>query len=374
MIRRHFFLVAALVVLAVMIVGGGIKLLADSGAKKQIGGGPGGRAIAVSQTEAASRAFADRIEVLGLAKGQQSVAITSNTTELVTKVHFSDGQRVRAGQILVELKAGEEDAGITQAQAQLNQAERDYQRWKTLADQGIAPRVQAEQYRLAVDTARAGLEAARQRLGDRVIRAPFAGQVGLTDVTAGTLISPGQTVVTLDDTSTMRVDFAVPDRYLPILREGLGIVASPDAYPDVKVSGRIARLDTRIDENTRAITARAEFPNGDGRLKPGMMVRVAIEQGQRNVVAAPQSAVQFEGDQAFVFAIVKQGERTVAQKRPVTTGLDQNGFVEITGGLQPGEKIVADGLNRVQDGQAVQVGGGRPQGPGQGGRPNRQAG
>lgn len=373
-IRRHFFLVAALVVLAVMIVGGGIKLLADAGAKRQMGqGGPGGRAIAVSQTTVEPKPFADRIEVLGVAKGRQSVAITSNTSELVTKVHFSDGQQVKAGQVLIELRAGEEDAGIIQAQAQLNQAERDYQRWKSLADQGIASRATVEQRRLGVESAEAMLEAARQRLGDRVIRAPFSGRVGLTDIAPGALISPGQTVVTLDDTSVIRVDFPIPDRYLPILHEGLAIVARPDAYPDIRVQGRIAKLDTRVAENTRAITARAEFPNADSRLRPGMMVRVAIEQARRETTAVPQSAVQFEGDAAFVFVVVQKGERTVAEKRPVSVGLDQNGFVEITEGVRAGEKVVADGLNRVQDGQAVQLGGGRPQ-QGQGGRPNRRQG
>lgn len=360
MIRRHFFLIAAAVFLVLMILGGAIKLVtAEPRGQGGPGGGAGGRAAAVSQTVVVSRPFMDRIEVLGVAKGQQSVTITSNTTEMITQVRFRDGQRVTKGQVLVELKAGEEDAGLIESRARLAQAERDYARWDALADKGIAPRATAEQYQSALETARAGLEAANSRKMDRVIRAPFSGVVGLTDVAPGALIQPGGAIVSLDDLSTIRVDFRVPDRYLPVMSEGSAIVARPDAYPDETFTGRIAQLDSRIDPATRAITARAVFPNPSGRIKPGMMMRVTIDHGGRDGVAVPEAAVQFEGDQAYVFVIAKKGEGQAARKQAVDVGVTQDGFVEITGGLKAGERIVADGLNRIQDGQAVRAGGGQ---------------
>lgn len=371
MIRRHFFLIAAATFLALMLVGGGIKL-ATAETKGKGGPGGAGRASAVSQAVVAERPFADNIQALGVAKGRESVTITSNTSELVTAVRFRDGQRVARGQVLVELKAGEEDAGLIEAQARQAQAERDYARWKTLADQGIAPRATAEQYRSALDTARAGVEAARARKLDRVIRAPFSGVVGLTDVAPGALISPGAPIVTLDDLSTVRVDFAVPDRYVPVLTEGSAIVARADAWPAEAFTGRIARLDSRIDATTRAITARAEFANPGGRIKPGMLMRVSIAHGARQGLAVPEAAVQFEGDQAFVFVITPRAEGFSARKRAVQTGATEGGFVEITGGLRAGEKVVADGLNRIQDGQPVKVGGGPRPGPGA--APARKAG
>ncbi|MES2034016.1 MAG: efflux RND transporter periplasmic adaptor subunit [Pseudomonadota bacterium] len=360
MIRRHFFLIAAAVFLGLMILGGAIKLVT---AEPRGQGGPGGgagRAAAVSQATVASRPFMDRIEVLGVAKGQQSVTITSNTTEMITSVRFADGQRVAKGQVLVELKAGEEDAGLIESRARLAQAERDYARWDALADKGIAPRATAEQYQSALETARASLAAANSRKMDRVIRAPFSGVVGLTDVTPGTLIQPGGAIVSLDDLSSIRVDFRVPDRYLPVMREGSAIVARPDAYPDETFSGRIAQLDSRIDPATRAITARAVFPNPAGRIKPGMMMRVTIDHGGRDSIAAPEASVQFEGDQAYVFVIARKGDGQAARKQAVDVGVTQDGFVEIVGGLKAGDRIVADGLNRIQDGQAVRVGGGKP--------------
>lgn len=373
MIRRHFFLIAAATFLVLMLVGGGLKLAtAEPKGKGGPGGGAGGRAASVSQAVVTAHPFADSIEALGVAKGRESVTITSNTSELVTAVRFRDGQHVSKGQVLVELKAGEEDAGLIETQARLAQAEREYARWKSLADQGIAPRATAEQYRSALDTARAGVEAARARKMDRVIRAPFSGVVGLTDVAPGALISPGATIVTLDDLSLVRVDFQVPDRYLPVLSEGSTIAARADAWPSERFTGRIARLDSRIDATTRAITARAEFPNPGARIKPGMLMRVSVAHGARQSLAVPEAAVQFEGDQAYVFVITPRGDGFSARKQAVQTGTTEGGFVEITGGLKAGDKVVADGLNRIQDGQPVKVGGGRKGPPGAGG--GRKAG
>jgi len=375
-IRRHFFLVAAVVAVLLMLVIGGLKLaFGDKAAGKGGPGGPGGggRATAVSQITVQPRAFTDRIEVLGVAKGRQSVTITSNTAELITAVHFSDGQAVSKGQVLVELKADQENAGIAEAQARFAQADREYARWKTLADKGIAPRASAEQYLAARDTARAALNSASAQKLDRVIRAPFAGRVGISDIAPGALISPGTPIVSLDDVSLIRVDFSVPDRYLPILREGLMITAAPDALPGQIFTGRIAQIDTRIDPATRALKARAEFANTDGRLKPGMLIKVGIDQGQRQAVAVPEAAIQFDGTQASVFRIEKGPKGQVARRATVQTGLSSGGFVEIVSGLKAGDRIVADGLNRVQDGAAIGGGqGGAGQGGPGGGKPGQK--
>jgi membrane fusion protein, multidrug efflux system len=376
LIRRHFFLVAALAAVVLMLVVGGVKLaFADKEAK----GPGGGRATNVSQTAVGERPFTDRIEVLGAAKGLQSVTITSNTPELITAVHFRDGQAVSRGQVLVTLKADQEDAGISEAKARLAQAERDYARWKTLADKGIAPRATAEQYLSALEVARASVGTAQAQKLDRVLRAPFSGRVGISDVAPGMLIAAGTPIVSLDDASVIRVDFSVPDRYLQTLRIGLPISARPDALAGQTFLGKIAQIDTRIDPATRAIKARAEFPNADGRLKPGMLVKVAIDQGERTAVAVPEAAVQFEGNQASVYRIEKGPKGMIARRTDVDTGITQGGFVEIRAGLRKGDKIVADGLNRIQDGAPVGGGKGGPSGgkdgkPGEGKKREGKAG
>ncbi len=361
MIRRHLFLVIAAAVLGVMIVAVVLKVAfaGDDTASGGPGGGQGGpggrRGQAVSEAVVTLRPFSDQINVLGVARGRRSVNITSNSSELITAVLFSDGQRVSAGQALVQLQAREEDASIIQARAQVAQAQREYDRFSDLAERGIAPRVSAEDSETALETAQATLAAAEARRGDRLIRAPFAGTLGLSTVTAGTLISPGAVIATLDDTSVIRVDFPVPERYLGVLRQGLPIVATADAYGQEQFSGRIALIDTRINETTRAVTARAEFPNPGGRIRPGMLMRVGIQQGQRQTPSVPESAIQYEGDGAFVYRIAGGERGSTAQRVTVETGAVENGFVEIVSGLNANDRVVGSGLNRIQPNAPVTV-------------------
>jgi membrane fusion protein (multidrug efflux system) len=388
LLRRHFFLVGAVAVLVVMILAAGFKLVAGSGGKAGPGGpggpamaqpkgGPGGGAM-VAVVQPQSRQFVDALEVIGVAKGRQSVTLTAAATQLVERVHFSDGQQVPKGAVLVQLKSAEQDAGVAQAQARLVEARRAYERWRQLGEKGFASKAAIEQYESAYQTAQADVAAARAREQDRVIRAPFAGVVGLTDIAPGALVNPGAPIVTLDDLSAIRVDFEVPERYLANLNEGQAIYATADAFPGKTINGVIQRLDTRVDERTRAITARAEFPNPGGRLKPGMMLRVGIARGSRMSLAVPEAAVSVQGDSAFVYVVRQNGPRTVAEQRPILSGVRQQGFVEIRDGLQAGERIIADGLNRIQPGQPVRIAGapgaapaakGAPQGARAGGGP-----
>lgn len=368
MLKRHFFLVGAVAVLVLMVLAAGVKLATGGGgegvgqapamAQGKRPGGPGGGfggPALVSVVQVQPRTFVDAIEVIGVAKGRQSVTLTAATTQLVDRVLFADGQTVPRGAVLVELKAAEQDAGVAQAQARLVEARGAYERWRSLGEKGFAAKAAVDQYEAAYRTAQADVAAARAREQDRTIRAPFSGVVGLSDIAPGALVNPGSAIVTLDDLSAVRVDFEVPERYLANLKEGQAIFATADAFPGERIDGVIQRLDTRVDERTRAITARAEFPNPGLRLKPGMMLRVSIPRGSRTSLAAPESAVSVQGDSAFVFVVRAAGEGTVAEQRPILPGGRQQGFVEVRDGLKPGERIVADGLNRLQPGQAVRV-------------------
>ena len=376
--KRHFFLAAAVGLVVLMVLAVLVRALLGGGDDK--GGGPGGpggpgggRAQTVQVAAVAERAFVNQIQALGVARGRRSVDITSSTTELITRVLFSDGQAVRVGAPLVELQPREEDAGIVTARANLAQAQRDYDRWRDLANRGVAPRVQAEQAESALATAQASLEAAQARRGDRVIRAPFSGIIGLSTVTPGTLVNPGSTIATLDDISVIRVDFPVPERYLSLVRTGTPIIATADALPGETFQGSIALIDTRVDQTTRAVTARAEFANAGGRLRPGMSIRVRVQEGRRQALAAPEAAVLFEGDQAFVYRAVSSGDETQAQRVVVETGAVEGGFIEILSGVSVGDQIIAGGLNRLQPGAPVRVEGqGEGQGQGQGGSGRRE--
>lgn len=357
MFKRHFFIIGAACLLGLMVVAAVLKIGfsgdSDSGRRQGLAGA--GRGQVVAEVVAGRREFADQIRVLGVARSRRSVNITSNTTELVTRVMFTDGQAVAAGAPLVELQAREEDADLIRARAQLESAQRDYDRYRILAERGVAPRVMAETAETALKTAQAALAASEARRGDRILRAPFAGVLGLTSVTPGTLISPGAVITTLDDTSGVRVDFPLPERYLGVLPVGAPITATTDAFPGEEFNGRIALLDTRVNEQTRAIIARAEFPNPGNRIRPGMAMRVAVHQGRRQGLAVPEASVQYEGQGAFVYRIARSETGMTAQRVEVQTGAVEGGYVEIVSGLANNDHIIASGLNRIQPGASVTV-------------------
>ena len=349
------FLVVAVAALGLMVLVGAARLLlvGGQGAEAKTGAGAA-RTVFIAEAPVQLRQFSNRIEVLGVAKARQSVTLTADATELLLKIYFRSGDHVRQGQVLAQLNAREQNANIGQEEAALALADQNLKRYQTLADKGIAAKATVDQYKAAYDQAKATLDAARSRAADRVIRAPFSGVVGLTDAAPGMLVNPGASIATLDDLSLIRVDFPVPERFLPVLREGLPISATADAYPAQAFHGVVAKLDTRIDPSTHALTARAEFLNGDRRLRPGMLLHVTIDQGERTTASVPEAAVVFEADGAWVLTVKPDPAKgAVAVKRVIKTGERRDGLVEVTSGLVPGEMVVADGLNRVRPNDAV---------------------
>ena len=306
--------------------------------------------------------FVDTIEVLGVAKGIQSVTLAAAATQLVERVRFSDGQYVQRGAILVELKDTEQGAGVTQAEARLTQAQRAFDRYRQLGERGFASKAAIDQHEANFRSAEADLAVAHARASDRVIRAPFAGVVGLSDIAPGSLINPGAPIVTLDDLSRVRVDFQVPERYLAQLSEGQDVLATVDAYPGDTITGQIAKHVTRVDERTHALTARAEFLNLKGRLKPGMLVRVSVARGERESLSAPESAVSVQGDSPFVYVLLATDGGVLVEQRPIVTGVRQQGLVEVLEGIRAGDRIVADGVDRIEGGQTVRIAGAGPPG------------
>jgi membrane fusion protein (multidrug efflux system) len=348
-------------------LGFALLLAVLAGAKMLTGsGGPLGRkpdAAAATKVQAADvtavkaqlHPFADRIDAIGVAKAHLSVTLTSQTTEIASKILFHSGDHVAQGQILAQLKTDEQVAGVHDAEAVLAKAKSDYDRWSALDKKGFAPKASVDQYKATYLQAQEALAAAQSRLRDRVIRAPFSGVIGLSDAAPGMLITPGTPIATLDDLSSILVDFDVPERFAGQIGQGTPINATADAFPGKGFAGRVARVDTRVRPDTRSITARAEFVNPGERLKPGMLLKVTIQGAQRSTLAAPEAAVQFESDRPFVFAISQQGGKAVALQKTVVIGARQGGWIEILGGLNQGERIVADGLNRIQPNQPLNV-------------------
>jgi membrane fusion protein (multidrug efflux system) len=216
-----------------------------------------------------SERVSQKLEALGNARANESVDISSKTSNVVTAIMFRDGERVRRGQVLVQLDDAQSRADVAAAEAAVAESERLYNRSRELMATEALSKSQFDQLEATLKANRARLEAARARFEDTVIRAPFNGRVGLRRVSVGTLISPGDVITTLDDTSVIKLDFSVPENFLATLREGLAVRATAPAFPGRAFSGTLASIDSRVDMNTRSVMVRALLSNEDGALRPG---------------------------------------------------------------------------------------------------------
>jgi membrane fusion protein (multidrug efflux system) len=319
------------------------------------GGGPpagGARNNApASVTLAAVRAqrISQKLEALGNARANESVDISTKTSNIVTEVTFRDGERVKRGQVLVQLDNAQARADVAAAQAAVTESETLYNRSRELLNTQALSKSSFDQLEATLKANRARLAAANARLEDTVIRAPFSGRVGLRRVSVGTLVSPGDVITTLDDTSVIKLDFSVPENFLASLREGLSIRATAPAFPGRSFAGAVASIDSRVDMTTRSVTVRALLANDDGALKPGMFLNVSLANDEREALVIPEEALSPEAERQYVY-VVTDGK---VSRREVRIGGRQPGTVEILTGLSAGERVIVEGTQKVRDGAIV---------------------
>jgi membrane fusion protein (multidrug efflux system) len=210
---------------------------------------------------------------------------------------------------------------------------------------------QLDQIQATLSANEARVAGARSQLNDTIIRAPFAGRVGLRQVSLGGFVSPGTVITTLDDTSVIKLDFSVPEVFLSSLTEGMEISAGTAAYPTEKFKGKVSNIDSRVDPVSRAVLVRARLDNSDGRLKPGMFMTVRLMRAEAPALLIPEQALVPEGERKFVF-VVREGK---AVKTEVTTGRRRPGEVEVTKGIASGDVVISEGIQKVRDGSPVQA-------------------
>ncbi len=331
------------------------SLLAACGKGDAEGGGKGGQPPAtVTTLQVKPVRWSDELKALGTANARESVTLTASVSQTIASVEFDSGQYVKKGQPLVTLVQGQQAANVAQAQAQLRNAEQLYERNRKLADQQLISRADLDTQRSALEAARAQVATQRATVADRVIRAPFSGVLGLRLVSAGSLVTPGTPITTLDDVSLIKLDFTFPESALSQLAIGQRVNARSEAWPDETFTGTVASIDSRVDPVSRAVTVRAEIPNPDGRLRPGMLLDVGVERAARDTLAIPELALQQNGTVASVYR-VEPGNQV--KEVPVKIGSRRFGEVEIVSGLKPGDRIVVEGTVKLRDGAKIKDGG-----------------
>ena len=310
-------------------------------------GGPPPANVVVAGAQ--RRPFGTRIEAVGTALARESVEITSKTANTITAIRFEEGQPVAAGTVLVELDGAQARAALAEAEATLAESRNQFSRGRDLSVTQALSKAQLDQLETAVKTGEARVAAARSRLADTVIRAPFAGRTGFRRVSLGGLINPGTVITTLDDTAVIKLEFSVPQAYLGQLRTGLEVEAAAEGLGERRFNGKIATIGSRVDPVTRSVSVRAELPNADGALRPGLFMNVLLRTATVPTLMVPEEAIVPDQGRSYVFIV----EADQAVRREVTTGGREPGSVAVLSGLSGDERIVVEGTQRIRDGAKV---------------------
>lgn len=295
-------------------------------------------------------AWSDTLQALGTAKAHESVTITAKVSEIIEQVHFESGQQIRAGAPLVTLRGQAQQAALSQAQATFAEADQLYRRQRELAQQRLVASATLDTQKAIRDSAEARVAEMQSDIGDRNVRAPFAGVLGIRQVSPGSLVTPTTPIATLDDIERMHVDFQVPEAELASLANGNKVEATSVAWPGRTFEGEVTTIDARVDPGTRAVTVRADFPNGDHALRPGMLLDVRIYRPERQALVVPEIAVVQVGRDTFLYRL--KPDSTV-ERVDVVTGARRAGVVELKQGISAGDRIIVDGTGKLRQGLKV---------------------
>lgn len=326
---------------------GGVAVAQTSGTPR---GGAGAAAVEVA--EARTEKAADDIRTVGSLQSDESVQIAPEISGRVAEITFQEGTRVSKGDVLVRLDPSLARAEVQQARARLALAQANDQRTRTLSRSGNVTDRARDEAVAAYETARAELELALTRLEKHELTAPFDGIVGMRNVSVGAYLAPGTAIVNLENLSTLKVDFRVPETQLAAIKVGQPIEVHVDALPDRTFKGTIYAINPLVDVNGRSLQVRGRIDNADGVLRPGLFARIVVRSlAQRDVVSVPESAVVPRAGDTFVYVV--DADRAV--ERRVRLGQRRAGAVEVVEGLEPGSRVVTAGQQRLRDGARVEV-------------------
>ncbi len=302
-------------------------------------------------TEVAARPYRDEFTALGTARANEAIEVTSRVSSVVTRIGFAEGEEVPAGRVLIELDNRDLEASLAVAKATLQKVRSQFTRREALGATRVISEAELEELAAEVQVAEAEVRGAEARLRDSYIRAPFAGTVGLRQVSLGDLVGPDTVITTLDDLATLKLEFTVPEALLDTLALGMDIEASSAVYPEREFAGSVSTIDSRVDPATRSVTVLASLPNPDRLLRPGMFLTVQLQRERQDVLLIPEQALVPRQGRQYVF-VVEDGR---AVEREVELGVRAPGLAEIRRGIESGDVVITEGTQKVRTGAQVQL-------------------
>jgi multidrug efflux system membrane fusion protein len=307
---------------------------------------------------------------IGSLASVHQVTISPEVGGRITKIFFTAGATVKAGDPLIQLNDEPERGDLANYQAQLHMAEITLARNTQLARRQFSPQETVDQNQTQLEQMKAQIAKTEAIIAQKLVRAPFAGRLGVRQVELGQFLNPGATVVTLTDLSHLYINFTLPSQQRSEIKLGQKVNVTADAFPGRVFTAEITTIEPQIRPDTRTIAAQATMANPDEALMPGMFVNAGVVlPPQPDQVVVPETAVDYTlyGDSVYVISedgTDGSGEPVLkAHRTPVTAGAHWEGQVAIRSGLKPGDRVVAAGQVKLQDGGQVVVTGNPPPQP-----------
>ncbi|MEZ8141833.1 efflux transporter periplasmic adaptor subunit [Enterovibrio norvegicus FF-33] len=313
-------------------------------------GHPARAAIAVATAQVEEYPVARNLSLIGNLKSENSVIISPEVGGKIDAIHVRAGQQVKEGTPLLTLETAKAQASVAEAQAFHKDEMRKLGEFAKLHKRGALTKTELDAQQSSVDIARARLDAAQADLDDLHIKAPFAGTVGLVDITRGQLVSAGEALLNLDDLALMQLDINVPEQYLSELSKDINVTARTKAWKDKTFDGELTAVDSRINNDTLNLRARIDIDNGDRLLRPGMMMEATLGFAPQVTTVIPVQAIEYSGTKRFVYLVDDQG---IAHRTEVKLGARVENKVTVESGLELGDRIVVQGLVSMRDGTKV---------------------
>ncbi|WP_245484087.1 efflux RND transporter periplasmic adaptor subunit [Mesorhizobium sp. M2A.F.Ca.ET.017.03.2.1] len=402
--KRFFTIAVFLILLALVCVGiVGFNFMRDAGIKQYFATMKP-PAATVSTVVVKPSEWTPGVEAIGTVNAVRGVDLTVETSGIVKNILFHANQKVATDAVLLQLDDAVEKADLVAQKAQAASDQAALTRAIELQRRGVGTDATLDAARAAADASAAQVNKLQAVLDQKQLSAPFGGTVGIPKIDIGQYLAPGNSVVTIQDLDTMRVDFTVPEQQLPLLKIGQTVKLG-SSLADMSFAGSIRGIDPKIDPASRLVSIRGEVANPEGKLTPGQFVQIRVELPQEdNVISVPQTAVttSLYGDYVFVVVPAKPAEGAAAapakpdeQKatadaakpqadasnpadnatkpadaKPadaaqqqaftisqifVKLGRRNNGMVEIVEGLKDGDQVVTAGQNRLFNGMSVAV-------------------
>jgi len=314
------------------------------------GGPPPG--IAVEAVKVQMVRLPQSLAAVGSLRSDETIIVRPEIAGRVAEIHFKEGERVAKGAPLVRLDDSVQRADLDKARANFVLSKSKFDRAEGLRKQGFISSQARDEAENNLKVAQADVELMEARVSKASIAAPFAGTIGLRQVSVGDYVKEGQDIVNLEAIDPLKVDFRVPELALSQVRNGQTLQVTLDAIPDRAYDGRVYAINPLIDAGGRSVVIRAQVANRDGNLRPGMFARVRLFTSEaRDSALVPEESLFPVGDDKYVYAVV-DGK---ALRRKVEIGQRRDGKVEIVSGLGASDVVVTAGHLKIRDGTAVTI-------------------